>query len=492
MVPLRLQNNSWAPFAVLSCMTAILLAGVGIQDFQTRGEAREALVVQGIVNTGNWLHTSGYSGVVASKPPLFHWLAAALSLVLGSLSEFSIRSVSTLSSGIFIGICLLAIRRHLSTSAQVFFVVLLGFSFEWLRASISARVDMVHSASLAAGLFTAFHAVSTKSRLWLVGSAVLLGCAVLAKGPVGIVIPTAIFSVWVLSSRTFSFPTAMGLAGIIFGSLIVGGSWYLVAITTGSEELSNKVWSENIGRFTGEESPHRHSFIYLIGVSLLGLLPWSGVYAVQTLIQRKLKLVSADRIRTWWLISPEIDRFCFIAACTIFIFYCFPASKRSVYVLAAYPFIFFLVARHLQKSSTKRVCLVLGGCLLAGVSIFQFANLPRFLQRSTSERKLAIEINRLVPPTARVFSHGYEFYGASFYAERAMFRFEDTVGTPAEPSRIPLPNPGDVIVAFDRDISGLQAEAAGRIEFTPEFARSDVDGDTVRFFRVIKSGVPPT
>lgn len=62
------------------------------------GEAREGLVVQGIVQTQEWT-LPFRNGELPSKPPLFHWIAAVPSLLVG-LSDFTVRLPSVIGAGI--------------------------------------------------------------------------------------------------------------------------------------------------------------------------------------------------------------------------------------------------------------------------------------------------------------------------------------------------------------------------------------------------------
>ena len=57
----------------------LLIPWLGLKDFSTRGEAREALVAQAMVQSGNWILPSAYNGAIPSKPPLLHWLISLFS-----------------------------------------------------------------------------------------------------------------------------------------------------------------------------------------------------------------------------------------------------------------------------------------------------------------------------------------------------------------------------------------------------------------------------
>src|SRR6266478_4801944 len=64
---------------------------LGSTPFFDKGEPREALAVQDIVQRGEWLFPLKKATDIPSKPPLFHWSAALASEVTGRLSESTIR-----------------------------------------------------------------------------------------------------------------------------------------------------------------------------------------------------------------------------------------------------------------------------------------------------------------------------------------------------------------------------------------------------------------
>src|ERR1043165_3287280 len=64
---------------------------LGNTPFFDKGEPREALAVQDIVQRGEWLVPLKRATDIPSKPPLFHWSAAAVAKATGSLTEATIR-----------------------------------------------------------------------------------------------------------------------------------------------------------------------------------------------------------------------------------------------------------------------------------------------------------------------------------------------------------------------------------------------------------------
>jgi len=68
---------------LLACVLGLALAWpLHAPPIEHHGEAREGLVVQAVVDRGEWI-LPRRNGELPSKPPLFHWLAAAATRAFG-------------------------------------------------------------------------------------------------------------------------------------------------------------------------------------------------------------------------------------------------------------------------------------------------------------------------------------------------------------------------------------------------------------------------
>ena len=116
--------------------------------------------------------------------------------------------------------------------------------------------------------------------------------------------------------------------------------WYVLAYLTGGSSFVAKVWEENIARFAGSMliPAHTHSIGYLIGGLLIGFMPWT-LWSIPLCLAGRGGPAPEESKRYR---RDRFSNFCLTAFLVIAIFYCLPASKRSVYLLAAYPFGAFL------------------------------------------------------------------------------------------------------------------------------------------------------
>jgi 4-amino-4-deoxy-L-arabinose transferase-like glycosyltransferase len=83
---------------LLALCATLYFPYLGSSPFFNKGEPREALAVQDIVQRGEWFFPLKRGELIPSKPPLFHWSAALTSRIAGTQTEATIRFPSALYS----------------------------------------------------------------------------------------------------------------------------------------------------------------------------------------------------------------------------------------------------------------------------------------------------------------------------------------------------------------------------------------------------------
>jgi len=349
------------PYATRTLYIVVILAMVLSlpwlgRPFHTRGEPREALVAQAMLATGNWISPVAYDGAVPSKPPFSHWLIALVSLPIGEVTETTSRLPSALFFVVFAAAFFLFIARRLDVQAGFGATLVLLSSSEWFRGASTCRVDTILACSMAGALLALYAWWERGFRGVPYLAAMLIVCAALTKGPVGIVLPLGIFSFFCWSKRDFEMAA---IPPILIRALILcvvatsaASIWYFLAYAQRGDEFLNKIWYENVERFTStmKDEPHKHGVGYLIGMLAIGLLPWT-IPVVMLGFQelRHKKMFKSIASGTWWSGLPDLLKLSTIAACFITLFFCCFSSKRSVYLLPAYPFLAILIAGYLHS-----------------------------------------------------------------------------------------------------------------------------------------------
>ena len=82
---------------LLSICVLTIFPLLGLTDYNTKGEPREAIVAYSMLEHGNWILPRNYDGEIAFKPPFLHWSVAAVSTLCGEVSEYSSRVPSALA-----------------------------------------------------------------------------------------------------------------------------------------------------------------------------------------------------------------------------------------------------------------------------------------------------------------------------------------------------------------------------------------------------------
>ena len=343
--------------ALLSVL--VLVPFLGETIFYSKGEPREAIVAYTMLESGNWILPMNYGVEIAYKPPFLYWTIAVISSILGGVSEFSARMPSALA---FLAMQLVffsfvAKRENVKTAFLT--SILLLSSFEVHRAAVACRLDMLQVSLIVISLCLLFRwdEKNCKGVPWL--AVLLMACATLTKGPVGSIFPCLCIGIYqLLRGRSFG-KAFFSLLGIGLLSLIPLGIWFWAAYQQGGEPFVNLMLEENTGRFfrkmsyESHENPLWYNFLTLIW----GWIPWTLVLLV-SLFGLKWKEMHVlpegdsvgERLKKVWdkfRSQSPLQLFIWVVILTIFIFYCIPKSKRSVYLLPIYPFMGVLLAEYL-------------------------------------------------------------------------------------------------------------------------------------------------
>lgn len=346
-------------FVVVLCAISILpwiLTG----DFATKGEPREAAVAISMLESGNWMLPQVYADEFAYKPPLAHWLMAVLSYPQGYVSEFTSRLPSAIAYIVLIASTLIFFGKRIKFHQTFVSVLLLMTSLEIHRAGMSARVDMLLTAFMVFGLYRLY---KWEDEMHLKGLPavipLLLSCAILTKGPVGVILPLFVFAVYLLALRKYSLLTIFKSVSYIgVASLFIPLLWYISAWRQGGEAFFDLVLAENFGRFFSMSDldinynlGHENGVLYNFQTLITGFIPWTllVVFSIFGIKFSKPGISLRKGVAQVWkrfLALDKITLFSVITLVCIIFFYSIPSSKRSVYLMPAYPFIALFLAQY--------------------------------------------------------------------------------------------------------------------------------------------------
>lgn len=344
--------------------------------FNTKGEPREALVAVSMINSGNYILPESYGTDIPYKPPFLAWLITGFSLLTGGVNEISSRLPSVIATMAMVIYGFIFYRRRSGADTVALAMALVTVTtVEVYRAATACRVDMVLTACIVTAIYAMVSAAERRGKAAVsVAGIVLMTCGVLTKGPVGMILPCLVTGIYLLI-RGFSFGRTLGilaLNGVL--ALFVPALWYYAAWLDGGERFLNLALEENFGRFTGSMSydSHINPWWYNIVTVVAGMAPYTllallSLFSLKKLPKSSLKL---SRLLAWLRSLRPETLLAAVASVVIFIFYCFPASKRSVYLLPIYPFLSWMIVllgRHLIAGRKKSIAVY--ACVIAVVGV---------------------------------------------------------------------------------------------------------------------------
>ena len=348
---IREKHYGW--WLLAFCLLFLFLF-LGLTPFHTRGEPREAVVAMSMLHSGNWILALNNGTEMAFKPPFFHWLVAAFSALAGGVSEYT----SRLPSAVALTVMTLAgyrfYARRRGAAPAMLAALLTLTTFEVHRAGVNCRVDMVLAAMMVLSLY-ALYVWGERGRRGVPWVAVLcLSAAFLTKGPVGAALPCLVVWVfWWLRGEGALRPLVQ-LAGVGLASCVLPLLWYVAAWRQGGDAFLALVMEENVYRLLGKMTyaSHENPAWYNVVTIVAGFVPYTllVVFSLFALRPRKLSWQPGwwQRLRRRVREADPVRLFTLVSFVVIFVFYCIPKSKRSVYLLPVYPFLGWFLAEYVM------------------------------------------------------------------------------------------------------------------------------------------------
>lgn len=368
----------------------MLTPWLGLTDFNTKGEPREAVVSMSMLNQNDWILPLNNDIDIPYKPMMYHWVGTITAIMLndGEVNEFTARFPSALAFSLIVGMTCWFYSRYTKFKWEPLLAgAILLTCFEMHRSGISARVDMMLTFWMCASFFLLYRWWERErsgvyrrflNRIpWL--AILCMSGGALSKGPVGILLPCLVMGLFMLLKgekllRTTGWMLMLGLL-----STVLPLAWYYAAWKQGGDAFLSLVMEENFGRMTGTMTYESHSnpWHYNFWITAAGFLPWTllalaGGFAM--LLRkgrgRRLEKRTVRHYGFKWK-GSDAGLYSLTALTAIMIFFCLPASKRSVYLMPCYPFIAWWGARWfvwLGKNGYE-IAIRIFGNIMAGLAI---------------------------------------------------------------------------------------------------------------------------
>ncbi|ACN14933.1 ArnT [Desulforapulum autotrophicum HRM2] len=324
------------PILLIILMAALLWGGqYASRSLWEPDEARYTYVAWEMHESGNWLVPHRHGETYAHKPPLMFWLINISTLFTnGEFDGVSGRMPTFL--GIILSLWavsrLTALWYNRQTAWYAIFILSTSYLF-WHKAG-TGQIDVLLLGLQLSALYLLFKNETQPSRLGLVAAFSLMGLAILAKGPVGLIVPVGIY---VTASLTAGNKACLARKFWLWGiplSLVWPGAWLFAAWLFGAsaDYFNELLFTQNVGRFAGEFGGHYKPFYYYLKYLVIDFLPWTFLIPAALWATRKDKstMGQARRILGWVLF--------------VVVFFSLAGGKRNLYILSVYPALSMLVA----------------------------------------------------------------------------------------------------------------------------------------------------
>jgi 4-amino-4-deoxy-L-arabinose transferase-like glycosyltransferase len=396
----RLHHRAGHYALLLAAGAVLFLWNLGGASLWDMDEGKNATAALEMFEAHNWVVPTFNGELRADKPALLYWLQIATYYALG-VSEQAARLPSALAA--------LATLLAAYELARALF----GKNTGLLAGLIAATSPMLCGAARFANPDALLNLASLLTLLifwlghrrlstgWWFSLGAVTGLGMLAKGPVGLVLPALVgvlFMVWEGRARALLDRRAF-LA--VLSWCLVALPWYVwVTVDTKANFLRGFILRHNVERFLSPLESHAGSPLYYLGVLLVGTAPWSvfagavGWCALWSLRRREHAAQATDGVpppmlRAWeaWAadrqpLGPEVSapasayRFLVAWIAVYLAFFTLAATKLPNYVLPAVVPCAILTARFLERWRSRQLVvpawflgLSLALMALVGVSI---------------------------------------------------------------------------------------------------------------------------
>jgi hypothetical protein len=348
-IPASLGETTERPMGAVVWLAVALpiLAALSPRDLWDPDEPRYGHVARQMLERDDWLVPRLTGVPYAEKPPLGFWGIAALGAIRGDVTALEAR----LFPAIFAALATLSLARIVrrwfgdasmgDTAALVFGTTMLVL-WDGSRAVLDPLLAATGLWAVEAGTALAVRG-SFRGAL---GFGVAVGAGLLAKGPHAFYAPIgAMVGGCLASGARRRLLDPRWLVGLVLAAALAL-AWLLPAVEAGGEAYRERLLGQLADRITGDEVPHRHSFVWLLALLPLVALPWTPLALPG--------LLAALRPAR----APAEHRFglgaCLGAIALSLVLLSIPASKREVYLVPVLPFVAALVAYGVHRLASSR------------------------------------------------------------------------------------------------------------------------------------------
>ncbi len=343
LTPRRTAALGWGALAIAAAVALAVLAQGITAPFVKDAEPQSAEWIASVARDGHWLIPIDDYGAVDRKPPLFYWMSAIVARASGGAVDEVRARVVSLAAGAALAVAILAWTAAEIGVAEgwLAFLFILGIYGYSSRATV-ALTDMLLTFLVFATLAILYPQLERGGSLRRAAAAgLVLGLAVLTKGPVAVVLVALSLAIYLLLQRrnplgvlAMRWPWVTAAAAAALAAV-----WYVPWIVAGGHRVIAVFIDENFGHFmpaamggTGEAS---RPVWYLVPRLAGGAMPLILLIPAAVTAMAGGAIAPAKRAPLLYQASLAI---------AVILFFSAASAKRDDYILPALPAIAILGA----------------------------------------------------------------------------------------------------------------------------------------------------
>lgn len=354
--------------------TIIYITGLFLNVMEVDA-AQYASISREMADDGSWLQVMHRHENYLDKPPLLFWLSAAMFKLFG-VSNFAYKLPSFLFTLLGVYATFRLGKKLYNEQAGIVAALMLYGSQAWYLFNNDVRTDTLLAGCVIAAVWQLYEYIEDRKFLNFVLGFVLIALGMLAKGPLGIMIPTMALGSYLIYKRDFKtiFNPLWAIGIAIVGFLLAPMVWGLYK-QYGNEGPLFFFWTQSFGRITGEniwkndagEFFFLHTFLWaFLPFSVIAFWAWCAKSVA--IAKSKMNVLFAPDVLVW-------------AGFTLpFIALSMSHYKLPHYIYVVFPFAALLATSFLFKASLKLLrvfvylqsLVVLVAVVLTGMFCFWF------------------------------------------------------------------------------------------------------------------------
>ncbi len=339
----RFAASPWAlPFLGLVLIWMMLFEHLGGYDLSAPDEPHYGLVAREMLTNNRWLLPHRNDRPYPDKPPLFFWSIAGASLLNGGeVTAFSARLPSALAACWVLYMLWGFARRGKDDEelAPLAALTLLGSVLFFYQARM-AQIDMLLCSLTTSAAVLGYRLLTDdlepgRRPAMVRNLGLCLGFAILAKGPVGYLVPLgamALFCVFCGRDTWRRYPRKALLWGLVPLAGWIGMLVIEVALTNQWDYLMNLLFKQTVVRYLNPWHHYQPPY-YFLQTMALDFMPWFYVLLAAIPFSRAARAALDSRQKFAWA----------MVLFTI-VFFSVSKGKRNLYILPLFPFAAYLVA----------------------------------------------------------------------------------------------------------------------------------------------------